>query len=248
MQLSDFNILICVNSFFIITFFIYYIFYRKKQHEDLKNRIISNPILSVFQNYWFTITEPVVMVFIKLKVNPNLLTFVGLLLNVIAGFLLAKQMWGIGGWIFICASVFDLFDGRVARATNKVSINGGYLDSVTDRFSEGAIMTGFIYAFRNHWMLVPVILSFVFSYTVSFARAKCEADGASCKEGAFQRSERIIVLSIGTVFTDIVSKFLEVEQPVLLYLTIFILLFGNLFTSIYRINLAYNKLKNIYQK
>lgn len=231
----DLYIVLIVNCAFILGYIIFLsLGYGKKRHPDLEGRVQSSLIGESLQNYWYAITEPFVKLLIRLNFTPNKITFMGLGLNALAAFILAGKNWGLGGWLMVLASVFDLFDGRVARATNRSTMGGSFLDSVTDRFSEGFLMIGFIYAFKDHWMLLPVTLSFVFSYTVSFARAKSEADGVACKAGMFQRSERIFVLCLGTIFAPIFSD-------VVLYIAIFILLVGNLATSIFRIKESYKK-------
>jgi CDP-diacylglycerol--glycerol-3-phosphate 3-phosphatidyltransferase len=231
-------ILVFTNLSFILGFIIFLLLgYNKQRHHDLKGRVKSSLIAGSLQNYWYKITEPLVTILIRLRITPNKITFIGLGLNMLAAVIFSQGNWGLGGWTLVVASVFDLLDGRVARATNKVTMGGSFLDSVTDRFSEGFLMLGFIYAFRDHWMLIPVVLSFVFSYTVSFARAKSEADGVPCKGGMFQRSERILVLCLGTIFAPIFSD-------VVLYVAIFILLAGNLCTSVFRIRESYKKFIN----
>src|SRR5881394_2014709 len=67
------------------------------------------------------------------RIHPNVLTFLGLVINIAAAYLLAVGQFRWGGVVIICAGLFDMVDGRVARETNRVTRFGGFFDSVLDR-------------------------------------------------------------------------------------------------------------------
>ena len=74
------------------------------------------------------------------RISPNALTFIGLLINVVAGILFGyahaenqRRMFLYAGLVIIGAGIFDMVDGRVARATNQVTQFGGFFDSIIDR-------------------------------------------------------------------------------------------------------------------
>ncbi|MGA7409829.1 MAG: CDP-alcohol phosphatidyltransferase family protein, partial [Bryobacteraceae bacterium] len=70
------------------------------------------------------------------RVNPNVLTFLGLVINVVAAAFLAFGRFRVAGCIIIFAGLFDMVDGRVARETNRVTRFGAFFDSVLDRYSD----------------------------------------------------------------------------------------------------------------
>ena len=81
------------------------------------------------------------------RISPNVLTFIGLLINIVAGILFGyahadnqRRMFLYAGLVIIGAGIFDMVDGRVARATNQVTIFGGFFDSVIDRYSDVALV------------------------------------------------------------------------------------------------------------
>ena len=81
------------------------------------------------------------------KISPNVLTFIGLVINIIAAILFGyanshnyQRMFLYAGLVIIGAGIFDMVDGRVARATNQVTTFGGFFDSVIDRYSEGSLL------------------------------------------------------------------------------------------------------------
>src|ERR1700694_1037396 len=76
------------------------------------------------------------------KIHPNVLTFLGLVINAIAAVLLARGSFFAAGIVIISAGLFDMVDGRVARETNQVTRFGGYFDSVLERYSDQALLVG----------------------------------------------------------------------------------------------------------
>ena len=69
----------------------------------------------------------------KIHLNPNAITLIGLAISMVSAFFFAGGLFGYAGWIMIFGATFDMFDGKVARITNKESRSGAYLDSVMDR-------------------------------------------------------------------------------------------------------------------
>lgn len=236
--------LLIINGGFILGYFIFLLAGKNKVlHPDLKDKAGSKILLTSVKNYWFTITEPCVQKFIKLGVTPNMITMLGLAISIMAGVFFGLRSWGLAGWTMVAGGVFDLFDGRVARATNKVTVSGAYLDAVTDRYSDGAILGGLTWAFHDHWLLFFIILSYVGFYSVSYTKARSEAFGIRCDVGTFQRPERIFYLGMCSIFTPIVSYYFNIESPILMYMIIIVLGIGTLITSIYRINYSFKRLQ-----
>ena len=70
------------------------------------------------------------------RIHPNVLTFLGLVINIVAACLFAAGSFRWAGAVVIGAGLFDMVDGRVARETNRVTRFGGFFDSVLDRYSD----------------------------------------------------------------------------------------------------------------
>ncbi len=144
------------------------------------------------------------------KISPNTLTFIGLIINIVAAFFFgyarnanADRMFLYGGLILIGAGLFDMVDGRVARATNQVSVFGAFFDSVIDRYSDAAIFFGLLvhYARGNRFQYVVLVaFCMVASLMVSYTRARAEALIGSCKVGFMERPERIVLVILGALF------------------------------------------------
>jgi CDP-diacylglycerol--glycerol-3-phosphate 3-phosphatidyltransferase len=144
------------------------------------------------------------------RISPNLLTFFGLVINIVAAVLFGyasgdnqPRMFFYAGLVIIGAGVFDMVDGRVARATNQVTTFGAFFDSVIDRYSDIALFFGLMvyYARHNHFFyLVLVGLVMTTSVMVSYTRARAESLIPSCKVGFLERPERIVLVIIGALF------------------------------------------------
>ena len=78
------------------------------------------------------------------KIHPNVLTFFGLVINIVAAVLFARGSFLGAGFVMIGAGLFDMVDGRVARETNQVTRFGGFFDSVLDRYSDLALLMGLL--------------------------------------------------------------------------------------------------------
>ncbi len=137
------------------------------------------------------------------KVHPNVLTFIGLLINVWAAFLFAVGNFRWGGVVVIAAGLFDMVDGRVARETNQVTRFGGFFDSVLDRYSDLGVLVGLLvyYASINRYFYV-VLTAIVMMGTVmvSYTRARAENTIPKCKVGFMERPERVVLVILGGLF------------------------------------------------
>ena len=109
------------------------------------------------------------------RIHPNVLTFLGLVINIVAAYLFAAGSFRWAGAVVIGAGLFDMVDGRVARETNRVTRFGGFFDSVLDRYSDLALLMGLLvyYASINRFFYV-VLTAIVMtgSVMVSYTRAR----------------------------------------------------------------------------
>ena len=86
---------------------------------------------------------------VALGIHPNVLTLIGVLINVGAAWALGRQHFLLAGVIMIVANIFDFIDGKVAHITNTVSRFGAFWDSTLDRFSDIALFLGLIYLYAD---------------------------------------------------------------------------------------------------
>jgi len=148
--------------------------------------------------------ELIIKTSVALKIHPNILTFVGLLINVAAAWALAVGAFVPAGGIMIVGNIFDYIDGKVANELNAVSAFGGFWDSVIDRFSDLSLFIGLIYLYssmhRTDYVIVAA-LTMMFAIMTSYTRARAESLIKKCKVGFMERPERIVLFMIGA-FTN----------------------------------------------
>src|ERR1041384_822912 len=137
------------------------------------------------------------------RIHPNVLTFLGLVINIGAAALLAVGQFRWAGVVIIGAGLFDMVDGRVARETNRVTRFGGFFDSVLDRYSDLFLFMGLLvyYASINRFFyIVLTAIVMTGSVMVSYARARAECTIPQCKVGFLERPERVVLIIIGALF------------------------------------------------
>jgi CDP-diacylglycerol--glycerol-3-phosphate 3-phosphatidyltransferase len=137
------------------------------------------------------------------RIHPNVLTFLGLLINVGAAWLLAVGQFRWAGVVIIGAGLFDMVDGRVARETNRVTRFGGFFDSVLDRYSDLGLLVGLLVwygSINRPSYVVLTAVAMMGCVMVSYARARAENSIPTCKVGFMERPERVVLMIIGALF------------------------------------------------
>ena len=137
------------------------------------------------------------------KIHPNALTFIGLLINAGAAWLLGVGQFRWAGAVILGAGLFDMVDGRVARATNRVTRFGGFFDSVLDRYSDLLLLVGLLVwygSINRPSFVVLTAVAMMGSVMVSYTRARAETEIPTCKVGFMERPERVVLMIIGALF------------------------------------------------
>jgi CDP-diacylglycerol--glycerol-3-phosphate 3-phosphatidyltransferase len=176
----------------------------------------------------------VLKIFLGGRGNPNFFTLMGFLATLVASLLILNGFWFLAGLAIILSGLFDLFDGVIARKLGKVTALGGFLDSVLDRYSDLLLLISLlVYYLKKEDPDLVILTSFVSMGTIliPYVRAKAEALQVPCTIGLMERAERIILLSIGTLF--------QWMEPVLWILAIL-----THFTVLQRIYYVWKKLRN----
>ena len=141
---------------------------------------------------------------VVLGIHPNVLTLLGVLINVLAASALALGRFTTAGLIMVVANIFDFIDGKVAQELQLVSRFGGFWDSVMDRFSDISLFIGLVYLYaelgRTDYVVITA-LAMMFSIMTSYTRARAESIIEKCKVGFMERPERIVLFMIGA-FTN----------------------------------------------
>jgi len=147
--------------------------------------------------------RPILSALQWLRITPNQISTVGLVLNVGAAALVLFDHLIYAGIVFLVAGCFDLLDGALARRTGKVTPFGAFLDSTLDRVSEGFILAAIAYRLAEQGRNIDValvVLALLGSVLVSYTRARAESLGVECKVGLMSRPERVVLIAIGLFF------------------------------------------------
>jgi len=146
------------------------------------------------------ILDGIVRILTRFHINPNLLTFTGVLISFWAAWEFGFGRFFRGGLIIILAGLFDMLDGEVARVSRSETRFGAFYDSVIDRYSDIIILQGLMVYYARRQMLGYVVLVgvvFMGAIMTSYTRARAECLIPSCKVGFMERPERIVLLIIG---------------------------------------------------
>jgi len=144
------------------------------------------------------------------RISPNVYTAIGLVISVCAAVLFGKasgentaRLFRYAGAVIFFAGFLDMVDGRIARATNQVTVFGAFFDSVVDRYSDVALYFGLLvyYARANRFFYVVLAaVVMITSVMVSYTRARAESLIGTCKVGFMERPERLVLVILGAVF------------------------------------------------
>jgi CDP-diacylglycerol--glycerol-3-phosphate 3-phosphatidyltransferase len=144
----------------------------------------------------------------RTRVTPNALTTAGVALCGAASILVLFEnrheitFYWLAAVVFVAGSVLDILDGALARAGGRTTPFGAFLDSTTDRVSEGFMLTAIAFVFARHGrdLFVAVAMAAIAgSFLVSYTRARAEALGLRGDVGIGSRAERVVVITAGLV-------------------------------------------------
>ena len=140
-------------------------------------------------------------------IDPNILTVVGVALNVGCGLLFGLGRFFSAGIALIVANLFDMLDGQVARLSGRVTRFGGFLDSSLDRLSDMVVFVGLMVFYARDTQFHSTLNVFLAgaglmgSVMVSYASARAESLIPKCDVGFLKRPERVVLFIIGALST-----------------------------------------------
>lgn len=207
------------------------------------------------QKIIYQIINPLIRGLIWLHITPNIITFVGLLLNIVATALFVwaaayepqnLSLIGWGGFIILFAGLFDMIDGRLARMGNMSSAFGALWDSTLDRYSELFTLFGIaIYLLLNGYVMAGVVTftAMVGSVMVSYVRSRAEGLGIECKVGFMQRPERVVVTGVGALLCGVCAESVSFDPLFFVIVPMWLIAVLANLTACWRIAHCYKKLK-----
>lgn len=182
-------------------------------------------------------------------VSPNVLTTVGVTINIGCGVLFGFGEFFWAGIVLIVANLFDMLDGNVARMTGHVTKFGSFLDSTLDRLSDMVAFVGIMIYYAGNspqHSLMNVFLAGVglmASVMVSYATARSEGLGVKANVGFLQRPERVVLLIIGALSTWNwqSTNFFANRMPQVLW----VLAIGSVWTLVHRMYFIWKEFRRL---
>jgi CDP-diacylglycerol--glycerol-3-phosphate 3-phosphatidyltransferase len=181
-------------------------------------------------------------------INPNILTVIGVAINVGSGLLFGYGMFFWAGIVLIIANLFDMLDGQVARLSGRVTRFGGFLDSSLDRLSDMVVFVGLMVFYARDTEFHSTLNVFLAgaglmgSVMVSYASARAESLIPKCDVGFLRRPERVVLFIIGALSTHPGStNFFANRMPAVLW----VLAIGSYWTFAHRMYHTWYELKKI---
>ncbi len=205
--------IIILNGITILSWAAFAFVYRKQGATAKVLDRMHPSFLGVFLREWvYWVLNPFLVLFRVLRLTPNMLTGVSLVLGLIAGYFFFTGSFAAAGWIMLAGGALDILDGALARLTGLASKEGAFFDSCVDRYSESLILIGIALYFVSKpdvsifgeasmvWITALIMLAMMGSLIVSYAKARGESVGFTTNVGIMQRAERVAVLAIAACF------------------------------------------------
>ncbi|MDK1029098.1 MAG: CDP-alcohol phosphatidyltransferase family protein [Anaerolineae bacterium] len=171
----------------------------------MENNSIRTPVtLTDRMRVWFKwIIDPIGRFFLNIGMTPNMMTALGMIGNFLGAYYLSQGKFMQGGWLILILTPIDALDGTMARLRGEPSDFGAFVDSISDRYAEIAILGGIMYYYANQGNALGSTLAFAAasgSVLVSYVKARAESLEYEAKIGVLTRVERYLVLAPLLVF------------------------------------------------
>jgi len=176
-----------------------------------------------------------VRVLARTPITPSAITWFGFILALGAAALIITEHLFAAGFLVLIAGFFDILDGALARRIEKVTPFGAVLDSTLDRLFEAVLLLAILVLYSGAPLLVLLVfLALLGSLLVSYIRARAEATGLRCQVGLFTRAERVSVLALGLLLSQITNA---------LIIALAIIVVFSFFTAGQRLNYVWQQRK-----
>jgi CDP-diacylglycerol--glycerol-3-phosphate 3-phosphatidyltransferase len=179
------------------------------------------------------VMAPAVARLSRAGVTPDMVTITGTVGAVAGAVLLIAT--GHLFWGAVTVTVFvllDMLDGALARSRGGGSVFGAVLDSVGDRAADAAIFGALVWWYSgggdNRLLVLLALVCLVLGVLTSYIKARAEGVGLSCDVGIVERTERLILVLVGTGFAGL-------GIPYAVHAALWLLLLGSAVTVVQRV-------------
>ncbi len=158
---------------------------------------------------WDRLMRPVGRALGSMRINPNVITLLGVGIQVVVAMAILGGSLLIAGVLGAAAGLADGLDGAVAKARGMTSRFGALLDSTTDRITDSLFLVPVAWLYGvapdtpardEPWVAAVALAALVAAFLVSYVKARAESLGFDCKVGIAERAERTIIILVGLLF------------------------------------------------
>lgn len=154
------------------------------------------------------VVNPLAVRLARIGVTPDMVTITGTVGAVVASVaLIATGHLFWGAFAVTLFVLLDMLDGALARLRGGGSLFGAVLDSTGDRAADAAIFGALVWWFSgagdNRLLVLLALLCLVLGVLTSYIKARAEGVGLTCDVGVVERTERLILVLVGTGFTGL---------------------------------------------
>lgn len=158
------------------------------------------------------VAEPLAAALLRLGISPDAVTVAGTVCSVAGALsLFSTGHFALGTLLVTLSVLTDAVDGTMARqlaVTNGPSGPfGAFLDSTMDRLADGAIFMGIALWYAgggaSRLLVALAIAALILGAVTSYAKARAQSVGLSCDVGLLERTERLILVLVGTGVTGV---------------------------------------------
>lgn len=156
----------------------------------------------MIEAYVRALVQPLARKLSAAGITANQVTIAGLCTALVGAGLIGGGFLIAGGILFLAGAFFDLMDGVLARAQERATEFGAFLDSSLDRIGEGFVFAALVLHFARQddpWMAALTVIALTGAFLTSYTRARAEGLGLTCTVGLVTRAERVLILGIGLV-------------------------------------------------
>ena len=144
------------------------------------------------------VLDPIGRFLNRCGISPAGLTLFGLGVTIVGAVIISLEYLVVGSLIALAGSAIDGLDGTLARAADRVTKRGAFLDASVDRLGEVACFSGLAVARAGEpRVLMLVVLSVSGALMIPYLRARAEAEGLKGTGGFIGRAERVILFALG---------------------------------------------------
>ena len=172
---------------------------------------------SKIRGLWERVMGPVGRAIGRTSVSPNLVTMIGVVVQVGVAALILDGRLLAAGLVAILSGLLDAVDGAVARSMQATTKFGALLDSTTDRLSDALFFAPIAWLYgvapdtaaHDHpWVAAIALVALIASFLVSYIKARAESLGFTCNVGIAERAERLIIVILALIFDALLPALL----------------------------------------